>query len=188
MILKSFICLMLCAIVLWGCSPGAELTDRAIALRGKLQSAQGCSFDAAVTADYGDKTYTFAMGCRVDAHGNLFFTVKEPESIAGITGTVDANGGKLTFDGHMLAFPQLADGQVTPVSAPWLLYKTLVGGYFHTAVQEGQLLHLQIDDSYEDQALRLDIWLGEQDLPVQAEVLYQNRRILTLRVENFQIL
>lgn len=186
--MKTLICLLLCAVTLWGCGGRNDLSDRAVALRSKLQAAEGCTFDASVTADYGDQTYTFAMGCRVDAHGNLYFAVQEPESIAGIAGVIDVNGGKLTFDDHMLAFPMLADGQVTPVSAPWLLYKTLTGGYFQTAVQEGELLHLQIHDSYADHALLLDIWLGDADLPVRAEVLYQNRRILTLDVENFQIL
>ena len=164
------------------------LTDRAMTLRSALQSSNGCSFDAQITADYGEKTYTFAMGCKFDAHGNLSFTVMKPQSIAGITGIIDAGGGKLTFDDHALAFPMLADGQVTPVSAPWLLYKTLVGGYLKSAVQEDELLHLVIDDSYEDDALQLDIWLGEEDLPVRAEVLYDSRRILTLTVENFEIL
>jgi hypothetical protein len=82
----------------------------------------------------------------------------------------------------------LADGQVTPVSAPWIMYQILIGGYFHTAVQEDKLLHVQIDDSYEDHALQLDIWLGEEDLPVHADVLYQGRRILTIEVEKFEIL
>lgn len=186
--MKTFICLLLCAFMLSGCSGKNDLSDRAVALRSKLQAARGCSFDASVTADYGDKTYTFAMGCHVDAHGNLSFTVKEPENIAGISGVIDNSGGKLTFDEHMLAFPMLADGQVTPVSAPWLLYKTLIGGYLRSAAQEAELLHLQIDDSYEDHALQLDVWLGAGDLPVRSEVLYQNRRILTLLVENFQIL
>ena len=101
---------------------------------------------------------------------------------------IDGDGGQLTFDDSVLAFELLADGLLTPVSAPWLLYKTLTGGYFQTAVQEGDLLHLQIHDSYADHALLLDIWLGDADLPVRADVLYQNRRILTLDVENFQIL
>lgn len=186
--LKKLLCFLIIAVMLCGCSGGSDLTDRAMALRGKLQAASGCAFDATVTADYGDKTYTFAMGCRVDARGNLSFTVKEPESIAGISGVIDNSGGKLTFDDHMLAFPMLADGQVTPVSAPWLLYKTLIGGYLRSAAQEAELLHLQIDDSYEDHALQLDVWLGAGDLPVRSEVLFQNRRILTLLVENFQIL
>ena len=186
--MRTVFCFLLCTIILCGCAGKSDPKDRAVVLRSKLQTAQGCSFDTVVTADYGDKIYTFAMGCRVDAHGNLLFTVKEPETIAGISGIIDGSGGKLTFDAHMLAFPMLADGQVTPVSAPWLLYKTLIGGYFRSAVQEDTLLHLQIDDSYEAHALHLDIWLGEGELPVRAEVLYQNRRILTLDVKNFQLL
>ena len=186
--LRTIWCFLLCVALLCGCSGGQHLIDRAMMLRSNLQTAKGCSFDAVITADYGDQIYTFAMGCQVDAHGNLFFTVLKPESITGIEGFFDAQGGKLTFDGHILTFPMLADGQVTPVSAPWIMYQTLIGGYFHTAVQEDKLLHVQIDDSYEDHALQLDIWLGEEDLPVHADVLYQGRRILTIEVEKFEIL
>ena len=156
-------------------------------LRGALQGSEGCSFDAVITADYGQKTYTFAMGCDFDAHGNLSFTVHEPETIEGITGNISFSGGELTFDGNALAFPLLADGQATPVSAPWLLYKTLVGGYLHSCVREDELLHLTIDDSYEDDAMQLDIWLDGSDHPVRAEILYENRRILTITIENFII-
>lgn len=186
--MKKILVVLLCLCLLSGCAETNALTDRAISLRSALQNANGCSFDAEITADYGDKTYTFAMGCQFDAHGNLSFTVTHPQSIAGITGVIEESVGKLTFDEHALAFPLLADGQVTPVSAPWLLYKSLLGGYLHAAVEEDELLHLVIDDSYADDALQLDIWLGEGDRPVMAQVLYENRRILSISVENFRIL
>lgn len=186
--MKRIVIVILSVLFLWGCTGATALTDRAMELRASLQGGNGCSFDTVITADYGQKTYTFAMGCQFDAHGNLSFTVKEPETIAGITGTIDAVGGKLTFDGNALAFPILADGQASPVSAPWLLYKTLCGGYLKSAAQEDELLHLTIDDSYADDALQLDIWLDTTDQPVRAEVVYENRRILTLVIENFVIL
>ena len=185
--LKRIIIVFIAVLMLVGCSSGENLQARAMKLRSALQGSEGCSFDAAITADYGQKTYTFAMGCQFDAHGNLSFTVKEPETIAGITGNVSFSAGELTFDGNALAFPILADGQATPVSAPWFLYKALVGGYLNSCVQEDQLLHLIVDDSYEDDAMQLDIWLGTDDLPVRAEILYENRRILTLSIENFVI-
>ena len=47
---------------------------------------------------------------------------------------------------------------------------------------------MTIDDTYEEDALQLDIWLGADDLPVQAEVLYDGRRILTVHVSNFNFL
>lgn len=186
--LKRIIIVFIAVLMLVGCSSGENLQARAMKLRSALLGSEGCSFDAAITADYGQKTYTFAMGCQFDAHGNLSFTVTHPQSIAGITGVIEESVGKLTFDEHALAFPLLADGQVTPVSAPWLLYKSLLGGYLHAAVEEDELLHLVIDDSYADDALQLDIWLGEGDRPVMAQVLYENRRILSISVENFRIL
>ncbi len=186
--LKRIMIVLLSLLMLLGCSSTQDAQNRALALRSKLQGSSGCSFDAVITADYGEKTYTFAMGCQLDAHGNLSFTVKEPQTIAGITGTIDATGGKLTFDGNALAFPLLADGQASPVSAPWLFYRALTGGYLKFFVQEDDLLHLTVDDSYADDAMQLDIWLDSDDMPVRAEILYENRRILTLTVESFTIL
>ena len=96
--------------------------------RAKLL-AQAVSFDAEITADYGDKTYTFAMHCESDTKGDMTFTVTAPESIAGISGTISASGGKLTFSDTALAFDLMADDQLSPVSAPWILMKTLRSGY-----------------------------------------------------------
>ena len=159
-----------------------------MALRGKLQQAEGCAFDASVTADYGDKTYTFAMGCRVDAHGNLSFTVLQPETIAGIGGTIDTSGGNLRFDDIALAFPLLADGHASPISSPWLMYRCLVGGMIQTIGVEKDLLRATIHDSYSNDALQFDIWLNADNVPIRAELLYENRRIITLSIENFRIL
>lgn len=174
-------------LLLCGCSGKNEELDRAMALRAQLLG-HDCSFDAQVTADYGDKLYTFDLFCEGDTQGNLGFRVKAPETIADITGQISKEGGKLTFSDTALTFPLLADDQVTPVSAPWLLLKTLQGGYLTSAGMEDELLRLTIFDSYEDDALQLDIWLDGEDKPVLAEILYDGRRILTLSVSNFQIL
>ena len=185
--MKKIVIYLLLALLLWGCAASDSGDDRAMALRSRLQGGNGCGFDATITADYGDKTYTFAMGCEFDAHGNLSFTVKEPQTIADIKGMIDGSGGKLTFDGNALSFPLLCDGQASPVSAPWIVYRTLKGGYLKTSVQEDDLLHLTIDDSYADDALQLDIWLNTDSNPVRAEIVYESRRILTVQIENFQI-
>ena len=82
----------------------------------------------------------------------------------------------------------MADDQISPISAPWILLKTLRSGYLRAAGMEEGYLRLTIDDTYEEDALQLDIWLGEGDLPVRCEMLYGDRRILSLNVSNFQIL
>jgi len=179
------ICVLLCVLLLLtGCSGKNQDMDRAMNLRSRLL-AKAVSFDAQVTADYGDKTYTFAMNCKADTQGNLTFTVTEPELISGITGTVSATGGKLTFDDVALAFDLMADDQFSPVSGPWLLMKTLRSGYLTSCTQEGDAFRISIDDSYEDDALHLDVWLDGQDAPIRGEIMWQGRRLLTIGVKNF---
>ena len=117
----------------------------------------------------------------------MTFEVVQPQSIAGITGTITGEGGFLTFDDVALHFDLLADDTVTPVSAPWIFLKTLRGGYLTSAGEEDGLLRVTIDDSYEEDALQLDIWLDEKNAPVRGEILYGGRRILSLSVTDFTI-
>ena len=86
-----------------------------------------------------------------------------------------------------LSFPLLADGQVTPVSAPYLLIKTLRGGYVRSVGEDGDFLRVTVDDSYEENALQLDIWLDSENHPIRAEILYDGRRILSMNIADFCI-
>lgn len=185
--MKRAVCLMVLLVLLTGCAGKQGELDRAMALRSRLLS-HGVAFDAQITADYGDRTYGFAMACEADTQGNLTFTVTEPEAISGIRGSISAAGGKLTFDGEALAFGLLADGQLAPVSAPWLLLNTLRSGYLTNCTVEGDKLRLAIDDSYADDALHLDIWLDADDQPMRGEALWKGRRILTVAIQNFRFL
>lgn len=173
------------ALLLTGCSASKSEVERGMELRTKLLAAESCSFSAEITADYGDKVYVFDMDCTADKAGRLQFTVTAPETISGITGEIADGTGKLTFDEAALAFPLMADDQLTPVSAPWIFLNTLRGGYLTSAGQEGENLRLRIDDSYRENALHLDIWLDSTDTPIRADILYGGRRILSVDVANF---
>ncbi len=170
-----------------GCTGKRDELDRAMKLRATLLGCLGCSFDVTVTADYGDEVFEFAMRCETGGRGDVDFTVTKPESIAGISGSISSGEGKLTFDDTALQFSLMADGQVTPVSGPWIFMKTLLGGYLTAANEEGELLHLTINDSYEEDALQMEIWLNDDNVPVCGEIFYEGRRIVTMTVENFQI-
>ena len=171
-------------IMLSGCAVRPAEMDRAMNLRSKLLS-NSVSFDAEITADYGDTTYAFEIQCSTDTQGNLRFTVTKPEVISGITGTVSTNVGRLTFDDTALAFDLMADGQLSPVSAPWILMRALRSGYLTSCAAEGDLLRIAVDDSYEEDALHLDVWLNEADIPTQSEIFWKGRRLLTIIVKNF---
>lgn len=180
--------ILLTLVLFTGCKADHGELDRAMTLRAKLLGTTECTYDAVVTADYGDEIYTFRMECVASGDGDVTFKVTEPESIAGITGTLTGSGGKLTFDDQALAFDMLADGQLSPISAPWVFLKTLRGGYVTSCGTDGDEVRVSIDDSYEEDALHVDIWLDPQDAPVRAEFIYDDRRIISLDIENFRIL
>lgn len=186
--MKNILCFVLITCLLCGCQMGNEQMNDALMLRQRILAGSGCSFHAEVTADYGDVIYQFSMKCQADKQGNLAFTVTAPESISGITGTVTETGGHLTFDGTALAFATIADGQVTPVTAPWIFLRTLRSGYIVSTGKSEKATYLQIDDSYQDNALHLDIWLDNAGVPNRAEILWEGRRILSLIVSDFNIL
>ncbi len=184
---RLFAALLMAALLLCGCAPGEGQMDRAMGLRSKMLS-KGAKFSVDITADYGNAVQEFSMDCQVSSKGTVTFTVTKPESIAGISGTVDGTGGKLTFDETVLAFDLMADGQLSPVSGPWVLMKTLRSGYLTSCVQEGEHLRLSIDDSYENDALHLDIWLDGGDAPIRGEILWKGRRLLSMDVKAFTFL
>ena len=185
--MRARLAAVLCVIfLLSGCSNGGSALDRAIALRNKILNGDGCSFQATVTADYGEKIYVFSLNCEADKNGDLSFTVASPATIKGISGKISGTGGSISFDDVVLAFPTIADGQITPVTAPWLFVKTLRGGYLKDCSLNDDGFSIAIDDSYSEEAFQLNI-NTKGDTPISAEIFWKGRRILTLSVENFVI-
>ena len=185
--MKKLAVTALMLLFLCGCGAGEGNLDRAMGLRAKLLGCSQCSFDASITADYGDELHTFSMSCTGDRNGDLQFTVTAPESIAGITGKFEGQKGMLTFDDFALEFPRLTDDQITPISGPWILLRTLLGGYLTACGPDGENLLVTINDSYGEDALTLDVWLDAENTPIRGEILHDGRRIVTMDIENFTI-
>ncbi len=186
--MKRILACVVVALFLGGCSGTTNEMDRAVSLRSKILAAEGCSFLANITADYVDKVYTFSLDCRMEKDGTVFFEVITPEEIEGIKGSITASGGKLTFDQQVLLFEPLADGELSPVGMPWIFMKTLRGGYIKGCDESDDGLYMQIDDSYAEDALHMEIWTDPQDIPVSAELIWQGRRVLSMTVEKFMFL
>lgn len=176
----------MCVLLLFlcGCSQSENCLNKGLELRSKLLQT-ACSFEARITADYGETVHQFTLQCTAHTDRSVSFTVIQPESISGITGTLSELAGELTFDGAALAFPLLADGELSPVSSPWIFINTLRSGYIRSGGMDGGEIRLTIDDSYEEDALQLDIWLDGQELPKYVQILWQGRSILSMDVCNF---
>ena len=181
---RIFVSLLIVA-ALFGCGKKNDSIQPASDLRSKLQNADGCRFDAHITADYGDATYTFVLNCQTDKDGKLRFEVSDPLTIAGMTGTISAQKGEILFDDKVLAFDTFADGYISPISAPWVMMNSLIGGYITSCGRNEEGYRISLNDSYADDALQLDVWTDGMGNPVQCDILYKERRCLAIVVKNF---
>lgn len=183
--MKRLLCLLLAFLFLSGCSSGDAEMDAALKMRKALLDSNGCTFTSVICADFTDSTYTFSVACTAANDGTLTFTVSDPDTIAGISGMISGETGQLIFDEEILAFETIAQGRISPVSAPWLMIKTLRSGYISACGKDEGYTRLQIDDSYAQDALHLDIWLDSQNIPVRAEILWKQQRVITMDVRYF---
>ena len=184
--LKVVVCLVF-ALLLTGCKTTSAPLGDALSLRNKILESNGSSFSTTITADYGDAVCQFSMDCTADKEGNLSFCVTAPETISGIQGKISAAGGALTFDDQVLAFQTLADGEISPVAAPWVFLKTLRSGYMRSCTEGDGSYQVEIDDSYEEESLRLLIFVKD-NLPDGGEIFWKGRRVITIAVEHFAFL
>lgn len=173
--------------LLCGCGEKNRELDKAMKFRDRLLDGKECTFDAEITADYGEEIHNFSMTVKSDDKGDVSFQVSKPEVISGIKGTVHQSQAALTFDDTILAFPMLADGKLAPAAAPWVFLRALRSGYISSVCKEGEGNRLTLLDSLEDESLLLDVWFNADWIPVRGEILYKGEKILTLLLENFAI-
>ena len=69
--MKKAIAVVLMTLLLTGCSAQEENLERIMGLRADLLGGTESSFDAVITADYGDEVHTFSMNCRGNNQGDL---------------------------------------------------------------------------------------------------------------------
>lgn len=186
--MKRLFAVFLLIFLLSGCGHDTAPIDSAINLRESLLTANGTAFHAAITADYGDALYQFELDCNEDQEGNVSFAVTYPESITGITGVISSQRSALTFEDKVLAFPPLSDGQLSPVIAPYLLMRSLRSGYISACGREGDGYCIYIDDTYFENQLKVQVFTDEDMIPIRAEMIYRNQRILTLDIYEFSFL
>ena len=176
--------LPLLLVFLMGCAGPDPAMEAAMDLRSRCLSDSTVTFSAEIRADYITQSEEVALECAAAPHGTLSFRVLEPEDIADIRGTVRGSEGTVEFDDTILAFPLMADGRLSPLSGPWVVMKAIRSGCILAAGREGELVHVTIDDSYEDNALTVDIWLEDGALE-EAEIAWEGRRVLSMTFDDF---
>ncbi len=183
-VLMMTLCLSLTA-----CSGADNLMQPALDVRAKLLEAGGCSFSADITADFGKTVCMFSADCSYTTDGMTRVEITAPESIAGITATVSADGATVEFDGMLLDFGELAGGHVAPVAAPSILSLCWAGEYISSAGEEGENVLVTYLKGYDKEELTvLTRFSGQTGEPVSGEVIYDGNTVLSVAITAFSYL
>ena len=170
---------------LCGCAREGETLQPALKFRKSLLEAGACSYVADVTADYGDYVYEFTLDCEFDGDKGSI-KVLAPECVAGVTADFSGTDCTAAFDGAVLDFGTLADGRVAPLSVPWLLGTAWERDYISLCSRENECDRITILKGYQEEELTVDTWL-QDGVPAFAEILYQGRSVLRLKIRNFAL-
>lgn len=160
----------------------------AMDFRAKLLNSGGAAFVADVTADYGDEVYSFTLDCVYSADGMTEITVTAPDTLSGIRAQIENDTGKLSFGDTELSFGTLANGLVTPLSAPAVLGRCWQNAYISCAGKEEKNLRVSYSDGYEANQLLADTWFSAKMIPIYAELCYNDTCILKLTISDFDFL
>jgi hypothetical protein len=162
--------------------------DDVATLRAQIENCKSYSFRASVTADYGEAVSEFVLLCTSERKDQLKISVLEPDTISGITCEISDTSGKVVFEDKLLAFELLADGLVSPVSAPWFFTKSLRSGYISSCGEKDGNAFVRIDDSYGQLSYSVEVWFDEDFKPASAEIVWEGKRILSMLISDFVIL
>jgi hypothetical protein len=159
--------------------------DKFLSFRENLLQSSEITFDANITADYGEEYYTFQMHCVADKNGELSFRVLSPDSIQGIEGTITQSDGHLTFDDHVLLFKTQDQLRLSPVCVPWVFLRALRSGYIASCGNTNSGYLAVVDDTYNENNLSLEIEFIE-DMPISVEIFWNQARVMSVEISNFQ--
>lgn len=96
---------------------GNEAEKTLVEVRGKYLEMTACSGHADLTADYGQRVYTYGIDFSWQREGETLLTLTAPESVAGTTAHITAGETALEYDGVMLETGALNEAGLSPVDA-----------------------------------------------------------------------
>ena len=171
--------------MLCGCAgkPEEDPSQQALTFRQDV-TQYPCSFQAEITADFGDTVNLFSLSCTHTPDGGTQMRLTAPQTLAGITAQVTDAEGKLVFDGAEAVFGTLEGLGLSPMAAPELLAQAWQSGYISYTGMENGCLHVTYLCGYGEDEYRADVWF-ENDMPLRAELSCNGFAAVQIEVTDF---
>ena len=143
---------------------GNEAEEKLAEIRGRYLEMTACSGHADMTADYGQRVYSFGVDFSWQREGETLLTLTAPELVAGVTAHIAAGETALEYDGTMLETGPLDSAGLSPVDVvPALLAYAREGFAAECAMEEAegtpQKLHVICRDPETEPGLGIEAGL-----------------------------
>lgn len=148
---------------------------------------QGCCYTLDIAAHLPDGTAEFTVDCACAPDGTVVMELVAPDSIAGISATVEPDGEAAKFDDVALDFGLLADGQVAPMALPQLLFACWTGGYIQEAGQEKTQCSAVYLSGYGEKELAIEQWFTPEGIPTGADFWFGTQNFANATIRDFSI-
>ena len=167
--MKKLLVPMMLTVCLLLSSCGADrASDSFESFTEKLRACESLSFDAALRAEYDDKTAEFTVKYVSDS-GGCTVTVMKPELISGISARVENGESRLQFNGMALGTGELTSFGLSPMSALPMLIDGIKSGYAGSVWEENGEIAAAVEASDE---LSIQIHIDKYTLaPLCAELI-----------------
>jgi hypothetical protein len=180
-------------ILLAGCSGGSSKTaqaeELALTIREEYAARTAWSAKANLTADYGQRVYTFALTAQGDENETAL-TLTAPETVAGMTAHLKDSGGVLEYDGVWVETGTLDGGGLTPAEALPELIKTARSGYFRSACWDGDETLLRVDcgdpEGQTGKGREITLWFDRETHALTGgEISWDGARVVSCEILEF---
>lgn len=133
-------CVLMMTLLLTGCVGGGKDDPRQLAslIRAEYLSMTGWSATADLTADYGERVFSFTVDARWERDGETVLTVVKPDLLTGITAKIEDGEGRLEYDGAGLSIGLLDADGLTPIAVLPVLMTHIAEGYMAQCDWEGE--------------------------------------------------
>lgn len=188
--LMMTLCLSLTAC---GGGAGAGDTDElALDIRTEYLAMEGCTARMDVTADYGERVYTFTLDLSYEREGDATLTIVAPAEVAGVTARLSGEQTYLEYDGVSLETGPLDESGLSPMGAVPLMLRGAMEGFIAESgletVGERSCLRMTCRDPEAPPGTgrELTLWFdtSTHDL-VGGEILSDGVRIISGTVSSF---
>ena len=187
--------MMIPALLLTGCgkkSDGERAEELLTEVRGEYLEAAVCTGQAAITADYGQRVYTYDLTFSWQREGETVLTITSPENVAVAVARIAEGETVLEYDGVMVETGPLDADGLTPMGAVPALLACVREGYLAECILEDwdgeERLHITSRETEKSpgQGVETQLWFdAATHMLLRGEISQEGTTVLQCDITGF---